>query len=80
MPLTRSQLLKILADNKRELENAESEIVDAYEGSGIVVEAELIRYLEVLRKNVARTEKLPNQTPPPARVYEKTHDQRRSRW
>jgi hypothetical protein len=45
MPLTRSQLLKILADNKRELENAESEIVDAYEGSGVVVEAELIRYL-----------------------------------
>jgi hypothetical protein len=61
MPLTRSQLLKILADNKRELENAESEIVDAYEGSGVVVEAELIRYLEMLRKNVARTEKLLNE-------------------
>jgi hypothetical protein len=61
MPLTRTQLLKILADNKSELENAESEIVEAYEGSGVVVEAELVRYLEVLRKNVARIEKILNE-------------------
>jgi len=58
MPLTRSQLLKILADNRKELLDAEAEVVAAYEGSSVIVEAEVVRYLAILRQNVERIERM----------------------
>ena len=56
MPHTRSQWLKILNDNKTALEEAEKHSTD--ESSETDLEAEAVRYLAVLRKNVERIEKM----------------------
>ncbi len=66
MTLTRSQLLKILDDNRNELQKAEAEVVAAYEGSSVVVESEVVRYLAVLRMNVGRIERMLGDTDAPA--------------
>ena len=50
MPIKRSQLLKILTNNKKELEEAEAAI--AANGSDAEAEAEVGEDLAVLRKNV----------------------------
>jgi hypothetical protein len=57
MPITRSQLLKILADDKMELEEAEASFAERAVCEADL-EAEADRLLMVLRNNVQRIEKI----------------------
>ena len=57
---------QVLDNNRNELQKAEAEVVAAYEGSSIVVEAEVVRYLAVLRMNVGRLERMLGDTDAPA--------------
>jgi hypothetical protein len=59
MPNLRSQWLKILNDNKTAIDEAEKRAAE--ETSDTALEAEGVRYLAVLRKNVVRIEKMLNE-------------------